>query len=265
MLEGVKSVSRPWLSPSIASVVRSAVLESVSRYHRHEVVVDSAPPSEPVLFVGNHGFGTVTDPNVLAVAAAMDALSRGRDQTYLVHDLAWTLKVGGLVAAFGGAPASADSAEQAWRQGNDVVVFPGGDREAGKSWRDRDRIIFGGRSGFARLAMEHSKPVVPVVTAGAGEGALVFTDGQGLASALGLDRALRYKVLPVSWSLPWGLSVGIAGLLPYLPLPTKLISAVMPAMTAGPDEDAAEFALRVESSMQARMDELVTNRLPLIG
>jgi len=255
--------STPWLPPQAAAAVRAAVLEAVRRYHRHDVLIDAEPPREPVLFVGNHGFGTVTDPNVLAVAASLR--QRARQQTYLVHDMAWTLGVGGLVAAFGGAPASEESAVEAWTHGRDVVVFPGGDREAGKSWRDRNRVMFNGRSGFGRLAMDHDKAVVPVVTAGAGEGAFVLTDGERLASAVGLDRALRYKVLPVSLSVPWGLSVGLSGLLPYLPLPSKLVTAILPAMRPAEGEDAGGFAQRVEDAMQSRMDDLVANRIPLLG
>ncbi len=115
------------------------------------------------------------------------------------------------------------------------------------------------------MAINHDKAVVPVVTAGAGEGAFVLTDGERLASAVGLDRALRYKVLPVSLSVPWGLSLGLSGLLPYLPLPSKLVTAILPPMRPAAGEDAAGFAQRVEDAMQSRMDDLVANRIPLLG
>lgn len=73
------------------------------------------------------------------------------------------------------------------------------------------------------------------------------------------------KAVPVSVSIPWGLSVGVAGMLPYLPLPTKLATAVLPAMRPLPDETAEAFAARVEQAMQLRLDELVANRTPVIG
>ena len=81
-------------------------------------------------------------------------------------------------------------------------------------------------------------PIVPIVTAGAGESAYVISDGQRLARALRLDKTLRAKVLPVSVSLPWGLNIGAAGVLPYLPLPTKLLTAVMPPIHALDGESA---------------------------
>jgi 1-acyl-sn-glycerol-3-phosphate acyltransferase len=64
--------------------------------------------------------------------------------------------------------------------------------------------------------MEAGVPIVPIVTAGAGESLMVLSDGQRLARALRLDKTLRLKALPVTVSLPWGLNVGGVGLLPYV-------------------------------------------------
>jgi len=64
----------------------------------------------------------------------------------------------------------------------------------------------------------------------------------------------------VSVSLPWGLNVGAVGLLPYLPLPTKLLTAVLPPMTPNAGETAVEFAGRVEHAMQMRLNALAEQR-----
>lgn len=122
--------------------------------------------------------------------------------------------------------------------------------------RDRNKIIFAGRSGFARLAIEAGVPIVPVVTAGAGDSLLVLSDGQKLAKTLKLDRLLRMNALPVSVSFPWGLNVGLVGLLPYVPLPAKIRTRVLPPMRPKPDETAVAFAHRVETAMQAALDTL---------
>jgi len=232
----------------------------VRRYHRLEVTGDLAPPAEPVLFVANHGFGTVFDLNVLATYAAFEELGLDRPVTALVHQLAWTLRMGPLVEPFGARPASPDEARSAFARGEHVLVLPGGDLDAFKPYADRHRIVFGGRTGFARLALEAGVPVVPVVTAGAGDTLRVLSDGRRRARALRLDRTLRLKAVPVSLSLPWGLGVG-AGFLPYLPLPARLRTAVLPAMrptvdAAGEPESAEAFAARVETAMQACLDEL---------
>ncbi|MBU3750701.1 MAG: acyltransferase family protein, partial [Mycobacterium sp.] len=229
--------------------VRDNLVDFVRRYHRLEVDVQAEPFDGPVLFVANHGFGGILDLNVMAVTAALQDLALDRPVTYLTHQLAWTLGVGPVFESLGARPASQDSARQAFADGQHVVVFPGGDLDAGKPFAERNRIVFGGRSGFARLAIEEQVPIVPIVTAGAGESLLVLSDGERLARALRLDRLLRVKALPVSVSVPWGLNVGVVGMLPYLPLPTKLHTRVLPAVTpaAGEEADADRYAERIHT------------------
>ena len=70
---------------------------------------------------------------------------------------------------------------------------------------------------------------------------------------------------PISVSLPWGINVGAVGLLPYLPLPSKIVTRVLPAQVAGDGEDATDFAARVETAMQRALTEMTLNRKPLIG
>jgi 1-acyl-sn-glycerol-3-phosphate acyltransferase len=251
-------------SSTVQSVMRAVVPNYLRWYHRHEVRVDADIP-EPALIVSNHGFGGLVDLNVLAAFAAGEKAALKRPVTALVHQLAWTVGAGRIAEQLGGQPASREAAEAAFAAGHNVLVFPGGDVDAGKSWRDRNRIRFDSRCGFAHLAIAHGVPVVPVVTAGAGDSLFVISDGQHLARRLRLHRHLRLKALPISVSIPWGISVGVAGILPYVALPTKLITAVLPAMTPDSDESAEDFAARVETAMQARLDDLVANRKPLIG
>ena len=247
------------------AALMSAISAYLRRYHRHEIQVDAELPQTPSLLVANHGFGGIVDLNALALAATLRRLGSGHGVTFLVHQMAWTLGLGRLVESFGGRRGSAESVDEAFAAGRHVAVFPGGDVDAAKATRDRNRIRFAGRSGFARTAIEHDVPVIPVVTAGAGESLFVFSDGQRLARALRLPQLLRVKALPVSLSAPWGLSIGIAGMLPYAPLPTKLVTAVLEPMRAELGESAPEFAARIENAMQARLDELTIDRVPVLG
>jgi 1-acyl-sn-glycerol-3-phosphate acyltransferase len=261
--------SRPSTASSSASAIRTAAASArdvyLKAYHRHEVHIDAAVPDRSVLFVANHGFGGLVDLNVLAVARALAVAGVERPTTALVHQMAWTLGAGRLVESLGGRPASRESADAAFGGGENVLVFPGGDLDAAKSWRDRDRVVFDDRCGFARLATEHNVPIVPVVTAGAGESLLVLSDGRELARALHLRKLLRVNALPISLSLGWGLNIGLAGMLPYLSAPTKLHTAVLAPMTACEGESAAQFAARVHRHMQTRLDALVASRRPVIG
>ncbi|MHA0288052.1 1-acyl-sn-glycerol-3-phosphate acyltransferase [Mycobacterium sp. C3-094] len=239
--------------------------EFVRRYHRLDIDSSIEAPDQPVLFVANHGFGGVVDLNVFAVRAALDEMHLDRPLTILTHQMAWTLGVGRLFEPLGARPASRDSAVEAFDAGHHVLVFPGGDKDAAKTFDERNLVKFDGRSGFARLAMEQHVPIVPLVTAGAGESLLVLSSGERLARALRLDKILRVKALPVSVSVPWGLNVGAVGMLPYLPLPSKLVTRVLAPMTAGDDETAEQFAARVESAMQDAMTDLTRDRKPLLG
>lgn len=250
---------------TIARAVRAASISAVGFYNRLDISVAQPVPDTPVLFVSNHGFGGVIDLNVFAFAAAYDTLGLDRELITLTHQIAWTLHAEKLIEPFGARPASRRTALDAFREGRNVLVFPGGDVDALKSWRHRNEIVFGGRTGYARLAVEAGVPVVPVVTAGAGESLLVLSSGKRLAKALRLDKALRMKTLPLSVSIPWGVNLGLVGLLPYLPLPTKLDTSVLAPMRPNSDETAEEFAQRVHSAMQVELNELTKNRRPVIG
>lgn len=250
---------------NVVQSVRRRAVEFVRRYHRLDVELEVESLDCPVLFVANHGFGGIVDLNVLAVGAVLEDLDFGRPVTFLTHQLAWTLGVGPLVEQFGARPANRDSAHEAFAEGHDVVVFPGGDLDAFKAFPERNQVVFGGRTGFAQLSIDEGVPIVPIVTAGAGESLLVLSDGERLARALRLDKLLRVKAVPITLSLPWGLSVGGTGLLPYLPLPTKLDTRVLPAMHPLPGESAALYADRVHSAMQDALTEMTKDRRPLFG
>ena len=60
----------------------------------------------------------------------------------------------------------------------------------------------------------------------------------------------------MSVSIPCGRNFGVVGLLPYLPLPTKLVTAVMPEIMPDADESADDLAVRVRDAMQTRLDAL---------
>lgn len=234
----------------------------VRRYHR--LTVDGAleSPTGPTLFVANHGFGGIVDLNVFAALAALDELGLDRPVTILTHQLAWTLGLGSHLEPLGAVPAGCDAAADALAAGHHVLVFPGGDLDAFKAYAARDRIVFGDRSGFARLAQEIGVPIRPIVTAGAGNTLFVVSDGQPLARALRVDRLLRLKAVPVSVSIPWGVNVGLVGLLPYLPLPARLSTRVLPAVHPIEATTARELAEVVSDRMQHALTDLATAGAP---
>ena len=224
-----------------------------------------SPP--PALVVANHGFGGIFDLNAFTVASLVARLTGDLDVPVVVltHQLAWTLGVGRFLEPAGFVPASREAALDGLAAGGYVLVMPGGDLDAGKSFAHRNEVVWGGRTGFAGIALEAGVPIVPVVVAGAGETLLVLSDGQRLAESLRLPSLTRMKTLPISLSLPWGLSCGVAGMLPYLPLPAKMRAAVLEPIEARSGEGQASLAARVHEAMSAKLIDLTVGRVPFIG
>ncbi len=256
------------LSPVVVGALTAAhafATEAVRRYHRLEIILPPDQLDQPVLFVANHGFGGIFDLNVFATSAVLEELELTRPVTVLTHQIAWTLRVGRLIEALGARPASRAAALESFARGEHVLVFPGGDLDGGKSFIDRNRVVFGGRRGFAQLAVDAQVPIVPIVTAGAGESLVVLSDGRWLARALRLDKTFRMNTLPVSVSLPWGINIGGVGLLPHLPMPTKLRTFVLGPLRPEPNEPVEQYGDRVEAVMQAALTDLTRGRRFLFG
>ncbi|HJK93371.1 MAG TPA: lysophospholipid acyltransferase family protein [Polyangiaceae bacterium LLY-WYZ-15_(1-7)] len=225
-----------------------------------------AIPEGPALYVSNHSGGFVSpDTWILSIA-----LLRERGVEFVPHGLAHDVVIrapilGRVLRRLGGVPASHEGAHQVFAHGDKVLVYPGGDIDAFRASRQKDRVVFGPRRGYVRLALREGVPIVPVVVAGAHEGWWVLSDGRKLARALGTHRFLRTDVLPITLSLPWGL---VPGAPPYLPLPTRILIEVLPPMRferAGPEaaDDRAYVERcheRIEDAMQRVLDRLVLER-----
>jgi 1-acyl-sn-glycerol-3-phosphate acyltransferase len=149
-----------------------------------------------------------------------------------------------------------------------VLVYPGGDWETFRPSWHTDRIEFADRKGFIHLACDQNVPIVPVVSIGGQETALFLTRGRRAARLMGLDRAARIKVLPVSLGPPFGLSV--LDLPPRLPLPAKIEIEVLEPIElrerfgAHPDPDVVYDEVTAE--MQEALSSLSSERTaPVIG
>jgi 1-acyl-sn-glycerol-3-phosphate acyltransferase len=243
-----------------AMVLRDGIVVAsgtyLRKYHGWQVTGELTPPAEPTLFVSHHGFGSLFDLNVFAALATLHEMGVDRPVTLLAHQLAWTIGIGPILEPFGARPASHDAARAAFGHGEHALVMPGGDVDGFKPYRDRNRIVFDGRTGFAQLAIDTGVRVVPIVTSGAGDTIYSISDGRWLARAFGLDRVARLKAIPMTISIPWGFNIGLVGFAPHLPLPAKLSTRVLPEMRPVPREDAQAFAERVRVAMQATLTEL---------
>jgi 1-acyl-sn-glycerol-3-phosphate acyltransferase len=223
--------------------------------------VENLPESGPVLLIGNHS-GFYFMPDVFVVSRAV-AERRGIDAPFHVaaYDLVFALPViGTLARRLGGMPADMRTAEQALRDGELVLVYPGGDWEACRPWRERGQIEFAGHKGFVRLALRTGAPVVPVVAHGSHDSVVILDRGDRLARLLGLGR-LRIKVFPIIAGFPWGLSVVFP---PPIPLPSAVTVRFLPPLSwSSLEPDAADDPATVDACyeeitarLQRALDEL---------
>lgn len=228
------------------------------------------PEQGPVLLVGNHSGGNVTPDTILFSLAFQTYFGVERRFHQLAHNLVMAMPQTQLLRLrrFGTVAASPEHAEEALRAGAALLVYPGGDWEVHRpSWQS-SKVDFAGRKGFIKLALNAEVPIVPVVAIGGQETALFLSRGERLAKALGLDRSLRLKVLPISIALPWGLNVG--DFLAHIPLPAKITIEALPAIDLreefGPDPDLDEVYSYITGTMQDTLDGLAAERrLPVIG
>jgi 1-acyl-sn-glycerol-3-phosphate acyltransferase len=228
----------------------------------------NVPERGPVLLVGNHSGGNVPADTLLFTLAFSTYFGVERRFHQLAHNLVLALPTGRMLRPYGTVPASHQHAERALDAGAAVLVYPGGDWEVHRPIWERNKVDFAGRKGFIQLALDKGVPIVPVVAIGGQETALFLSRGNRIASALGVDRLLRLKVMPISIAIPWGLNVG--DFLGHVPLPSKLTIEVLPPIELeaefGGDPDVDEVYDHVVALMQEALDTLVAERrLPVIG
>jgi 1-acyl-sn-glycerol-3-phosphate acyltransferase len=198
----------------------------------------------------------------------------------LSHDigLKWPLRFG--VTRIGGVRASSDAAKKALAEGFDVLVFPGGDLDALRPFTDRYRVCWGGRSGFARTAVEAGVPILPMANCGSHAQYTLLPGGPAIAKLLRFNRA-RIQTWPIplgtflllgsviGWAVGWWSPAWILpGLLcAFLPNPARMhirflppIDAKQLVQCAGDSPRAAGEVVRrlIESELQQMASGRVT-------
>jgi 1-acyl-sn-glycerol-3-phosphate acyltransferase len=221
----------------------------------------------PVLLVGNHSGGIMAPDLFVFVLAFSTYFGVERRFFQLAHNGVVASPVGQMVRRYGTVAADPKNAELALKSGAAVLVYPGGDYEVFRPSWESDKVDFGRRKGFIRLALKLGVPIQPVVSIGSQETALFLTRGERLAKLARLDKLMRLKTAPFMVGLPFGLMPSVFG---HIPLPSKITIQVMPKIDLrekyGEDPDVDEIYDDVIGSMQDVLDSLSEERrLPIIG
>jgi len=219
-------------------------------------------PAGAALFAANHNGGIAGPDLVCTMGTLWEALGPDAPFYALAHDFAMRTfaPLGNFVRKLGALRASPENAEHALQSGAKVLVYPGGDLDAYRHFRDRDRVILGTRTGFVRVAQRSGVPIVPIVAHGAHRSAYIFDDGAWLARAIGFQGWGRLSRFPLALALPYGLAAG--PYLPYLPLPFSIRLHILPPVVVEPHEDPGQARERIRELMQAALDMLALEARP---
>jgi 1-acyl-sn-glycerol-3-phosphate acyltransferase len=271
----VRMNSRPddWLDAWDPAYIRTTLpaLRALSKlYFRAEVRgLDNIPEKGPVLLVGNHSGGTLIADTFVFAQAFYDHFGPLRRFHQLAHDLVFRLPgARASLSKYGTVPASPENMGRALERDAALLVYPGGDHETYRPSWESDKIDFAGRTGFARLAIEHNIPIAPVVAIGGQETALFLGQGRDLARRLRLDRLFRLKVLPAQIAPPFGFTV--LDLPARVPLPSKIVVRALPTIDLkkrlGRSPDPGDAYELVTSTMQRALHKLAEERtIPVVG
>jgi 1-acyl-sn-glycerol-3-phosphate acyltransferase len=229
-------------------------------------------PDETSLLIGIHSGGSLTMDAWTLVHSWYRHFEGRRILHGTAHDLLMGAPLlGDYFKAVGVIAASRQGVTTALAAGHDVIVWPGGEQDAMRNWRHRDKAILAGRKGFVRQAIRSGVPIVPVATVGGHDTVFVLSEGRFLARWSGLGKRLRGATMPIVAGFPLPLAVEI--LPAHLPLPAKIRTEFLDPIPVDSDPERADdteyvdaIYNEVQSAIQAGMDRLAKRRsFPILG
>ena len=243
----------------------------LDHYFRLEVRGWDRLPEPPVLLVGIHAGGILPIDAYAFGFAWFRHFGHDRIPRGTAHDFLTSSPIlGDYLSKIGTIPASPEGISKALSQGEDVILYPGGDLDSLRPWWKRDDVVFGGRKGWIRMALDAQVPIVPVANVGASDTLFVLTDGVKIAKTFRLDKLLRAKTFPLGIGFPFGL---LPAGVPQIPLPAKLRSEILePVELDGEpghqydDEYVERMERKVVAELQRGVNRLAKRRrFPIFG
>ncbi len=218
------------------------------------------PPDGRYLLVSNHTTLGVFDVPflVLGIHDRTGVLVRSLGERHHFRVPLWR----DLLGRFGTVDGSREATRALMREGQAILVFPGGGREVARRRGDHYPLVWRERIGFARLALEAGYPVIPVSMIGVDDMWDVVVDpGDPLLRPV---RALA-EHLDIDPELVWPVVRGL-GPTP-LPRPQRIYGRIGEPIDAGAfgtswDDAAGAKRLRDATSAAIRrgIDELIAER-----
>ncbi|MBF0102280.1 MAG: acyltransferase family protein [Desulfobacterales bacterium] len=219
-------------------------------------------PNKPSMLIGIHS-GTWLTMDAWTLCDAWWRKFNGKRILHgTAHDALMAMPViGNYFRKVGVIPATRESVTSAFATGHDVVLWPGGEVDAMRSWSKRYSVILGGRTGFIRQAIRSGVPIVPVATVGGHNTVIVLSEGRKLAKLLGLKKLLRSDIAPIILGFPFGITVEILPM--HIPLPVKIRTEILNPIEIDNDPDRENdvaYIKKIYKEVECRIQDGV-NRL----
>jgi 1-acyl-sn-glycerol-3-phosphate acyltransferase len=221
------------------------------RYFRYETEgFEILADTEPSLIVAYHGGPWTFDLWMLGTRM-YDELGYFPRASW--HRNWWRVPaVGDVVTELGGMPGPAGDSDiiAIKSRSEHLVMAPGGTREALRPFWQSQRVDFGHRRGYLRLARTHDLPIIPVVATGLDETFLGLNDGYALSKRL-FGRS----------DLPAWVALGMGGVWPFaLPFPVKIRQRIGTPISPASFPDDEDAHTHVTTTMQSMLDTLRRGR-----
>lgn len=156
-----------WKAPSALEIAAARAVFAPWQHLTAPVFLhaERVPRDRPVLFIGNHTLMGVLDTPLLMLGIHERT---GHYPRSMADDFHYSIPIWrDMLTHFGAVQGSRDACRALMRDGASLLVFPGGGREVFKRQGEQYKLIWGKRSGFARMAFEAGYTIVPIAAVGA--------------------------------------------------------------------------------------------------
>ena len=160
--------------------------------------LENIPLTTPLLFISNHNIGALLESHSCLFILQEKLGTRSTIYGFTHPSI---FKVPGIRHYFewiGGVPATYDIANEVFKNGHSLMIFPGGNRQALRSiWNYRDNH-FRWSHGWAKIALQHNVPIVPITFKGSHFVNPVLLSGEWVSRILILPWLLGLKWTSIS-------------------------------------------------------------------
>ncbi|MBF0452737.1 MAG: acyltransferase family protein [Candidatus Magnetomorum sp.] len=187
------------------------VLDFLANYYwRMDIEgIENIPENGGAMIVMNHAGTIALDVLMIKQAIYRRTINNRIAWATMADFLTWTPFVGDIYWRAGSVLATWDNAKRLLNDDQIIIVCPEGTRGVGKHFTRRYQLGSFGTGGFARLATQTNKPVIPTSVVGSEEIYPVVYKNKKLGKFLG------FPFFPITFTFP------LLGPLGAIPLPSK--------------------------------------------